>query len=386
LRCPVCQSADLAVFFELPEVPVLCNVLWPERRQALDAPMGEIRLGFCDACGMIYNTAFDPLALDYDQAYENSLHFSPRFQAYAEELASRLVERHGLRGRTVVEIGCGKGDFLRLLAAAGNECVGFDTSFEGALEEPVGEGSIRVVRDLYGEKHAGLGGDLICCRHVLEHIPEPAGFLDQVRRAASAKAGAAIFFEVPNALWTLRDLGVWDVIYEHCSYYTAASIERAFQRAGFAPEAAYEAFGGQYLCLDAALADGPSRASTDARVGELAALVDRFAGHFREKVDHWSGRLAEIASRGGRVAIWGAGSKGVTFLNTVEGGRDVICAVDINARKQGRYVPGTGQEVVGPDRLARKGVDVVLVMNPLYADEIRRTLDGIGVSAAIEQV
>jgi SAM-dependent methyltransferase len=263
MRCPACESSDLRVFFERAAAPVLCNVLWPTVDEAKNAPAGEIRLGFCDLCGMIYNTAFDEAAIDYDQDYENSLHFSPRFQDYADELASRLIKRYELHDRTVIDIGCGKGDFLRLLAKVGNECIGFDTSFEGDLEEKVGAGSIRVVRDFYGEAHSSLGGDLICCRHVLEHISAPTEFLRQVCRAASATAGAATYFEVPNALWTLRDMGVWDIIYEHCSYYTAPSIERLFRAAGFAPEPAYEAFGGQYLCVETRLGDAPPAESAD---------------------------------------------------------------------------------------------------------------------------
>ena len=73
-------------------------------------------------------------------------------------------------------------------------------------------------------------------------------------------------------------------------------------------------------------------------------------------------------------------------VERLQAGGSVICAVDINTRKQGRFVPGTAQEVVAPEQLVSRGIDVVLVMNPLYVDEIARTLEGLGVSARIEQV
>ncbi len=76
-------------------------------------PRGDLRLGFCAACGFITNTAFDPSLQDYGVAYEETQGFSPTFNAFAHELARRWVD--ALRPRaasSVLEIGCGKGEFL----------------------------------------------------------------------------------------------------------------------------------------------------------------------------------------------------------------------------------------------------------------------------------
>jgi hypothetical protein len=70
--------------------------------------------------------------------------------------------------------------------------------------------------------------------------------------------------------------------------------------------------------------------------------------------------------------VWGAGAKGVTLLNALTLGRDVVAAVvDVNPRRQGRYVPGTGQLIIAPADLRRYHVSRVLVMNSNYVDEIR---------------
>ncbi len=177
-------------------------------------------------------------------------------------------------------------------------------------------------------------------------------------------------------------MGIWDIIYEHCSYYTAASLERLFLETGFGPRDTWTAYGDQFLCIDAVL-DPPATAPSAPPLDELSAWVDRFAGHQREKVDSWGDRLSRMFRAGQRVVIWGAGSKGVTFLNTVAGGEGVVAAVDINTRKQGRYVPGSGQPVVGPEALAEQGADVVLVMNPLYVSEIRVQLLRLGLEPHI---
>ena len=98
---------------------------------ALSAPRGSISLVFCPRSALIHNADFDPALMAYDVEYENALHHSERFQKYAQSLACSLVDRHGLRDKRVLEIGCGDGHFLGLLSRAGNNhAVGYDPSPE----------------------------------------------------------------------------------------------------------------------------------------------------------------------------------------------------------------------------------------------------------------
>jgi hypothetical protein len=99
-------------------------------------------------------------------------------------------------------------------------------------------------------------------------------------------------------------------------------------------------------------------------------------------VQRWTQRLGELVGSG-PTAVWGAGSKGVTFLNLIEPGREVAAVVDVNPNKVGLHLPGTGQEVVGPEAVAGDAVDHVLVMNPLYLDEISAQLAALGSRAEV---
>ena len=73
----------------------------------------------------------------------------------------------------------------------------------------------------------------------------------------------------------------------------------------------------------------------------------------------------------------------MSFLATVEGTGDVAAVVDVNPRKHGRHVPVTGQEVVGPEALAPLRPRAVVVLNPLYRDEIGAMLSRLGVDAEV---
>lgn len=250
----------LAEMADIPRVPVYCNVLWPDREQALAAAVDEMRLRRCRACGHVFNAAFQPELMAYSPRYENSLHFSPHFQSYAEELAARLVARYGLRHKQVVEVGCGKGDFLNLLCALGpNRGLGFDPSYEGP-DSAAGLG-IRFVRDLYSAKYAAEPADLVCCRHVLEHIYDPASFVRSFRHTLAGQPGAVVYVEVPNGDFTFEDMGIWDLIYEHYSYFTRASLETIFRRCGFSVLDSGVAFHGQFLWIEASVGVGRSAAA-----------------------------------------------------------------------------------------------------------------------------
>ncbi len=111
--------------------------------------------------------------------------------------------------------------------------------------------------------------------------------------------------------------------------------------------------------------------------------MSAFSTSFRDKVASLNQLVGERLERGVNLAVWGAGSKGVTFLNLVEGGADIHTVVDVNERKRGRFVPGTGQAIIAPEELARWDVGTVLVMNPNYREEIQQQLSRIGISPEV---
>src|SRR3954454_16837429 len=101
--CPVCGADRARPVVTLDAVPVLCNQLWPDVASARAAPRATLALTICEACRHLWNTAFEPDQITSDPSFENSLHHSAVFRAFADELARRLVEAHGLRGGRVVE-------------------------------------------------------------------------------------------------------------------------------------------------------------------------------------------------------------------------------------------------------------------------------------------
>jgi hypothetical protein len=115
----------------------------------------------------------------------------------------------------------------------------------------------------------------------------------------------------------------------------------------------------------------------------MSAQVDSFAGEFTSKIEEWRRRLAGWYGEGKRIAAWGAGTKGVMFLNFVQAGEQIPYIVDINPRKSGMYIVGTGQQIVPPEFLTDFQPEIVILMNAIYRDEIASMLQELGVTAEI---
>jgi methyltransferase family protein/C-methyltransferase-like protein len=335
------------------------------RADALGCPRGEIALVHCAGCGFVFNAAFDDTLVRYAPGYDGNQSHSPLFGRYLDELARDLVARHSLRGKTVVEIGSGAGDFLIRLRREGvGEGIGFDPSYAGGPTRlPPG---VTIRAEPFPPRQPPPPAHLVCARHVLEHIAQPAAFLAPLRDSAGA---AVVFVETPRLEWILEQGAFWDVFYEHCAYFTAPALRWLFDAAGFTVTRAGPTFGGQYQLLEARA--GRPRPSLDPDdPGLLAAHLDAFARDATTACAEWRERVDGL-SRRGACLVWGAGAKGVTFLNALGLGPDAVPAVvDLNPGKQGRYVPGTGQPIIAPSDLRRYRAGSILVMNPIYLDEI----------------
>ncbi|MDJ0768704.1 MAG: methyltransferase domain-containing protein [Ilumatobacter sp.] len=379
--CPVCGSSERDDILSLPQLPVLVNAqVRPD--EAPDVARGDMDLVVCLGCGHLYNRSFDNDLMDYDAAYENTLHFSKQFQTFARGLAGRLVDEHGLAGATVAELGSGPGHFLSMLCEAGvAEGIGYDPSYDpnrlGAPDHP----AVTISTAMF-PADGSLPAKLAFSQHVLEHLHDPVSALAAQREAVAAQEGA-VYSEVPNGELMLEQCALWDLVYEHLSYFVPTSLRLACTLAGLEPTAVGADFGGQFLWCEAVPADGgrDGEADTEA-VAAAVAAARAFGVAATERVASARRDLAAFADEG-PVALWGAGSKGMTYLNLVADVAPVAGVVDINPRKAGWGVPGTDLVISGPEAMADVRPRTVLVANPVYVDEISAELSGLGVSADV---
>jgi hypothetical protein len=119
-----------------------------------------------------------------------------------------------------------------------------------------------------------------------------------VREAVGDRHGLIVYFEVPNGDYILREQAFWELHYQHCSYFTKASIIRLFAECGFRILEVQEHFGGQYLAIEACAASEVANLRTLPRScpskSATAELCEVFGTVFRERLQSWLNRLDHL--------------------------------------------------------------------------------------------
>ncbi len=325
--------------------PIFQNRMYDTQAEAMACPRGDIRLVEDLESGLVHNADFDPALVDYDRNYQNEQANSAPFRAHLDWVASLISSTMGLE--ELIEVGCGKGTFLEMLADQGASITGFDPTYEG--NNPL------IERHYFGPG-LGLEARGLILRHVLEHIPSPYSFLQNLAEANGGQG--LIYIEVPCLDWICDNRAWFDIFYEHVNYFRLADFHRMFGRV----VASGTCFGGQYLYV----------------VADLASL--RPPQYDPADGARFPADLAAAATKGAARAgtsdvVWGGASKGVIYaLLRARAGVPVAHVIDINPAKQGRYLAATGIRVQSPDQVLPTLPDTarILVMNPNYLQEIRQ--------------
>ncbi len=324
--------------------PVFQNKMYVSRDAARSCSRGGIRIVEDLKTGLVHNAAFNPALIVYDTHYQNEQAYSGRFRVHLDAVAEIVLQNLGREN--LVEVGCGKGYFLKMLQERGATISGFDPTYEG--DNPA-------IQRCYFGPDVGVQCRGLILRHVLEHIPDPYRFLTALRDANRGEG--RIYIEVPCLDWICRERAWFDIFYEHVNYFRLTDFHRMFRSV----VESGRLFSGQYLYVVADLA------SLRAPQIDLQDRVD-FPADFTRNL------TALQRDRKRPFVVWGGASKGAIFSLLCErAGCPVDRVIDINPAKQGWYLPATGLEVM-PAEAGLAGLApgaTIYVINPNYLEEIK---------------
>lgn len=353
-RCRICtQPLFPEPLLTQHDMPAAAQGLPSESELASDCGI-TLALRQCTGCGLVQ---LGTPAVPYWRDVIRAAGVSAEMKAFRLAQFGRWLADHGLVGRKVLEVGCGRGEYLTLLAEAGADAYGIEHRQESVSAcrqagQKVEQGSI----DDAGSRVAHAPFDGFVILNFLEHIPDAHLCLQGI--AANLADGATGLVEVPNFDMIVQEGLFAEFIPDHLYYFTRQTLSALLEANGFEVIDCRPEWHDYVLSATVRKRRPLDVSGLIACQAELKADFDDFLAGFPD----------------GRVAIWGAGHQALALISLMQLAPRIRYVVDSAPFKQGRYTAATHLPIVSPDRLLAGEVDAVIVLAASYSDEVVATI------------
>jgi hypothetical protein len=353
--CPICSGSSTSSIFKVPDQPLARYGLCVTATESSTVKCYPIDIHICEHCGVMFNNSFDFGLVDYtSEKVQESRIFSPSIHAYMNAKYEELSSLINLKGSEVLEIGCGEGFFL---SKFNENCItqAFEPSTEGKVASASG---INVLKEYFDPLKIdyNLNPKLIILRQVLEHLKQPQLFFDSfVQLLRKNNEQGYLYIEVPNSNTTLKHNRFYDYYFEHYLYFTTASLSLLAEQAGFTVKYCKEEFNDEIISM----------------LCEVKSSTQTSSSHFELKLDKMRNVVSDIVANGKKIVAWGTAGSGSSLLNMCGLDSGILpYVIDSDLRKQGHYMPGTGQFIVKPDFFVQDPPDAVLILSQFHKKDI----------------
>lgn len=359
MKCSLCDKQDFDVLLKFNKAPQNIQRLL-RKEELLKDKLISFKLVKCKYCDMVQldNPNLDPES--YYDDYFMTTSFLEQLKNYESDLCDLFVSDFQLKGKTLLEIGCGEGQFLTLFRNKGVDVIGVEPSelfYKIAVNK-----RLKVINEYFNDKTSLKENscDAFVSRQVFEHVKNPNEILRTAHRVLNE--GGVGMIEVPSFEKTIVDRRYYDIFPDHVCYYTKNTLLFLLNKNGFEVTKIFNSFNDEYLVVF-------FRKNQN-------VFLDDFVNNFEiYKLDTMR-KLEELSSDGKKIVIWGAGGKGNAFLNLCDIKHSPIkYIIDSDKAKQGKYTIGTHYHIKNPDiLLSDKDVDIVIISAMAYHKEIKKTL------------
>lgn len=269
-----------------------------------------------------------------------------------------LIETYNLQGKKLVEIGAGKGGFLKTLTKLPEYNIS-----EYGIE--YNEDFVRIAREI---EHVNVQqGNPECESTVIDGAPfdaftsfayparliNPNAMMQCVYNNTTDDVVGLIM--VPSMEHLLSAGGYFDITADHIAYYDINSLRFMLQKNGF-------------------------------EIIEHGEVADIYIYAYVRKIQKynldeiWSG-ISDLSKQvseyirnekrnGKKIAVWCAGHFAFTLLAMLENYNDIEYIIDNAEFKKNRYSPATHILIMGPEFYAENPVDSIMILGPMYVEEI----------------
>jgi hypothetical protein len=371
-RCNLCRSTQITETINGGPQPLANRFIRSVEEREYTHPK---RLGYCMSCGLAQLIKPVP-AVELKPRYDWITYNEP--EDHLDELADELAKLPGIsRDSEIGAISFKDDTLLKRFENKGFKSVWrIDPAKHLKAEEP-GVGVETVQDRLAPSLKAGLSelqnrADILLARHILEHAIDMHSFVSALNMLL--RPGGYVLFEVPCCDAQFENLdyaGIWE---EHISYFTPVTFQNCFGHLGFSL-LHYERV--KYPQEDSLVGVGQMiEIETEEKqsvplLGDEIRRIEEYGKNFipyRHKVRSY---LSDFKNNIGKIALFGAGHMGCTFVNLLQLQNLVDFFVDDNPDKAGLYMPGSRLPIYPSSALLGREIKLCLLsLNPAIEEKV----------------
>ncbi len=328
----------------------------PDAEQVKEDQGLTLDLCQCSGCGLVQ---FDCEPVDYYRDVIRAGGFSTTMVELRRYQYKHLIETYNLQGKRFIEVGCGQGEFLKVLTEFPVEAHGLE--HDPRLVELARKQGLSVEQGFTETEDTEFEGglyDVFLSFNYLEHQPDPNTMLQAIYRNLDDDGMGLI--TVPSFEYIMDHNGYYELIRDHIAYYTFDTLASLLERNGF-----------QVLECEMLNRDTLSMVVKKRPQMEAGNLLDGYV-ELRREMDTY---LKYLSAWKKKVAIWGAGHQGFTLAATTKLGKKAEYIIDSAPFKQGRFAPASHLPIVAPDHFFQQPVEAIVITAPGYTDEIAGNIE-----------
>jgi len=358
--CLVCGSKNLENVIDFGKVNISSQSFLTS--PVMIFPKGQLSIYFCKECEHMQNLCYDNQLNKFDDGYYSSSSSSKKTVKHFQSIYKKIRELCALTDKDIVlEVGCGDANFLKLFLNDGVSCACYEPSH--AFEFIKGHNLLTKYNRLFDFDKDSSQYKLLIMRHVLEHLPEPLNIIKKIK-------SDFIYLEIPSGNHLINKKLYTDFYYDHISYFTEKSIISALHKANFKvidirvseiPE-----FIGILASKNKSIVENDIQAKKINK-NELKSFSKGLAQYKKPLLNH----LLYLKSLNRRIAIWGAGARGITFMERLGiNPNHIEYIVDSDDSKVGKFIPEYSESIKNKGYFYDNLPDVVVISSYTFNNEI----------------
>lgn len=323
--------------------------------ESLESDKGvDLEVCQCSGCGLV-QLSNDPVP--YYKEVIRAAAFSEEMKEFRMKQFDSFIRNNSLQGKKIIEIGCGRGEYLSLMQQFGAVAYGLEYS-EKAVVQCISNG-LKVSRGFvesgkYALDHSPF--DAFFILNFLEHLPDPNATLSGIYN--NLAEGAVGLVEAPNFDMILRNRLFSEFIGDHLLYFTRETLIATLGLNGFEVIDCKEVWHDYIISAIIKKKAKLDIADFYSYQMQLKGELEGYIQCFKDK----------------KVAIWGAGHQALAVISLTKLADKIRYVVDSATFKQGKFTPASHIPIVSPEALALDPVDAVIVMAASYSDEVARII------------